>query len=102
VGSEDFAPVTGYYRPGRSRFEAWWDFILGVISPRQVVMSRISLGWLSKSRRLYWEWGTETGLGEGIVPKRHTDSAYRHAPKRHTVRQVELSSRVQVFLKGSD
>jgi hypothetical protein len=41
-------------------------------------------------------------LGVGHVPKRHVDSVCRRAPKRHTVRQGKLSSRVQVFLKWAD
>src|SRR5215475_6344288 len=41
-------------------------------------------------------------LGCDIAPEFPVASVCRNGPKRHTVRQGELSSRTQVFLKGAD
>jgi hypothetical protein len=46
--------------------------------------------------------GRLAGWGVDIAPEFPVASVWRNGPKRHTVRQGELSSRVQVFLKGAD
>jgi hypothetical protein len=43
--------VIGYYRPDRMQFLGRVGFYSGKISPRQIVISQISRGWLSKSLR---------------------------------------------------
>ena len=46
--------------------------------------------------------GRFAGSGVSNVPERHVDSVCGRVPKRYTVRQGKLSTRVQVFLKGAD